>query len=79
LVSFTHVISCPDCGKGVEATFKFCPYCGKPLPTEEHEGSQTFVKPSMSSSQALQQISSALPLKHLLCSVCLIFVILVCK
>ncbi|XP_067575473.1 serine/threonine-protein kinase VRK3 isoform X12 [Pseudorca crassidens] len=46
------MISCPDCGKDVEATFKFCPYCGKPLPTEEHEGSQTFVKPSMSSSQA---------------------------
>ncbi|XP_073652756.1 serine/threonine-protein kinase VRK3 isoform X4 [Tursiops truncatus] len=45
------MISCPDCGKDVEATFKFCPYCGKPLPTEEHEGSQTFVKPSMSSSQ----------------------------
>nr|XP_059871386.1 inactive serine/threonine-protein kinase VRK3-like [Delphinus delphis] len=45
------MISCQDCGKSVEATFKFCPYCGKPLPTEEHEGSQTFVKPSMSSSQ----------------------------
>ncbi|XP_026936118.1 serine/threonine-protein kinase VRK3 isoform X7 [Sagmatias obliquidens] len=45
------MISCPDCGKDVEATFKFCPYCGKPLPSEEHEGSQTFVKPSMSSSQ----------------------------
>ncbi|XP_058900149.1 serine/threonine-protein kinase VRK3 isoform X1 [Kogia breviceps] len=45
------MISCPDCGKDVEATFKFCPYCGKPLPTEEHKGSQTFVKPSVSSSQ----------------------------
>ncbi|XP_065754338.1 serine/threonine-protein kinase VRK3 [Phocoena phocoena] len=45
------MIFCPDCGKGVEATFKFCPHCGKPLPTEEHEGSQTFVKPSTSSSQ----------------------------
>ncbi|XP_059760093.1 inactive serine/threonine-protein kinase VRK3 isoform X1 [Balaenoptera ricei] len=45
------MVFCPDCGKGVEATFKFCPYCGKPLPTEEHEGSQTFVKPSLSSSQ----------------------------
>ncbi|XP_057389563.1 inactive serine/threonine-protein kinase VRK3 isoform X2 [Balaenoptera acutorostrata] len=45
------MVFCPDCGKCVEATFKFCPYCGKPLPTEEHEGSQTFVKPSVSSSQ----------------------------
>ncbi|XP_059939052.1 inactive serine/threonine-protein kinase VRK3 isoform X4 [Mesoplodon densirostris] len=49
---------CPDCGKGVEATFKFCPYCGKPLPTEEHEGSQTFVKPSMSSSQGSRRRSN---------------------
>ncbi|XP_057569122.1 inactive serine/threonine-protein kinase VRK3 isoform X2 [Hippopotamus amphibius kiboko] len=45
------MISCPDCGKGIEAIFKFCPYCGKPLPTEEHEGSQAFVKPFMSPSQ----------------------------
>ncbi|XP_027370873.1 inactive serine/threonine-protein kinase VRK3 isoform X2 [Bos indicus x Bos taurus] len=42
---------CPDCGKGIEATFKFCPYCGKPLPAEKHEGSQSFVKPFTSSSQ----------------------------
>ena len=60
------MIFCPDCGKGIEATFKFCPYCGKPFPTEEHEGSQTFVKPFMPSSRALQQISSALPLKAML-------------
>ncbi|XP_059987488.1 inactive serine/threonine-protein kinase VRK3 isoform X8 [Lagenorhynchus albirostris] len=52
------MISCPDCGKDVEATFKFCPYCGKPLPTEEHEGSQTFVKPSMSSSQVFLSLGS---------------------
>ncbi|XP_027833258.1 inactive serine/threonine-protein kinase VRK3 isoform X4 [Ovis aries] len=42
---------CPDCGRGIEATFKFCPYCGKPLPTEKHAGSQSFVKPFASSSQ----------------------------
>ncbi|KAB0349532.1 hypothetical protein FD754_014389 [Muntiacus muntjak] len=42
---------CPDCGKGIEATFKFCPYCGKPLPTERHEESQSLVKPFTSSSQ----------------------------
>ncbi|XP_045387050.1 inactive serine/threonine-protein kinase VRK3 isoform X2 [Lemur catta] len=40
---------CPDCGKSIEATFKFCPYCGKLLPTEECAGSQTFVKPRVSS------------------------------
>nr|XP_012609613.1 inactive serine/threonine-protein kinase VRK3 isoform X1 [Microcebus murinus]XP_012609614.1 inactive serine/threonine-protein kinase VRK3 isoform X1 [Microcebus murinus]XP_012609615.1 inactive serine/threonine-protein kinase VRK3 isoform X1 [Microcebus murinus]XP_012609616.1 inactive serine/threonine-protein kinase VRK3 isoform X1 [Microcebus murinus]XP_012609617.1 inactive serine/threonine-protein kinase VRK3 isoform X1 [Microcebus murinus] len=40
---------CPDCGKSIEATFKFCPYCGKLLPTEEGAGSQTFVKPRVSS------------------------------
>ncbi|EPY89149.1 inactive serine/threonine-protein kinase VRK3 [Camelus ferus] len=39
----------PDCGKSIEATFKFCPYCGKPVPTDEHVGSQAFVRPLMSS------------------------------
>lgn len=43
------VTFCPECGKGIKAAFKFCPYCGKPLPTEEHEGSQTFVRPLSSS------------------------------
>nr|XP_015098325.1 inactive serine/threonine-protein kinase VRK3 isoform X1 [Vicugna pacos]XP_015098326.1 inactive serine/threonine-protein kinase VRK3 isoform X1 [Vicugna pacos] len=43
------MIFCPDCGKSIEATFKFCPYCGKPVPTEEHVGSQAFVRPLMSS------------------------------
>uniref|UniRef100_A0A8C5URV7 Serine/threonine-protein kinase VRK3 n=1 Tax=Microcebus murinus TaxID=30608 RepID=A0A8C5URV7_MICMU len=43
---------CPDCGKSIEATFKFCPYCGKLLPTEEGAGSQTFVKPRVSSLRA---------------------------
>nr|XP_036861859.1 inactive serine/threonine-protein kinase VRK3 isoform X4 [Manis javanica]XP_036861860.1 inactive serine/threonine-protein kinase VRK3 isoform X4 [Manis javanica] len=40
---------CPDCGKNIKAAFRFCPYCGKPLPTEEHEESQTFVRPLVSS------------------------------
>ncbi|XP_070628311.1 serine/threonine-protein kinase VRK3 isoform X2 [Bos indicus] len=49
---------CPDCGKGIEATFKFCPYCGKPLPAEKHEGSQSFVKPFTSSSQVCIRAAS---------------------
>uniref|UniRef100_A0A2K5F040 VRK serine/threonine kinase 3 n=1 Tax=Aotus nancymaae TaxID=37293 RepID=A0A2K5F040_AOTNA len=40
---------CPDCGKNIQAAFKFCPYCGHSLPIEEHVVSQTFVKPHVSS------------------------------
>ncbi|XP_058136649.1 serine/threonine-protein kinase VRK3 isoform X4 [Dasypus novemcinctus] len=42
---------CPECGKSIKAAFKFCPYCGKPLPTQEHEESQTFAEPFVSSFQ----------------------------
>ncbi|KAK2088962.1 Inactive serine/threonine-protein kinase vrk3 [Saguinus oedipus] len=42
---------CPDCGKNIQAAFKFCPYCGHSLPIEEHVVSQTFVKPRVSSSR----------------------------
>ncbi|XP_069857018.1 serine/threonine-protein kinase VRK3 [Dipodomys merriami] len=42
---------CPGCGKSVKATFKFCPYCGSPLPTEEHEGSSSCVSQFQSSFQ----------------------------
>uniref|UniRef100_A0A2K6S9G2 Serine/threonine-protein kinase VRK3 n=1 Tax=Saimiri boliviensis boliviensis TaxID=39432 RepID=A0A2K6S9G2_SAIBB len=40
---------CPECGKNIQAAFKFCPYCGHSLPIEEHVVSQTFVKPHVSS------------------------------
>lgn len=49
------VTFCPECGKSIKAAFKFCPYCGKPLPTEEHEGSQTFVRPLSSSFRGKDQ------------------------
>uniref|UniRef100_A0A8C0LC66 Serine/threonine-protein kinase VRK3 n=1 Tax=Canis lupus dingo TaxID=286419 RepID=A0A8C0LC66_CANLU len=49
---------CPDCGKNIQATFKFCPYCGNILPEEGHEGSQTFVKPLTSSFRGSWSISS---------------------
>ncbi|XP_010991462.1 inactive serine/threonine-protein kinase VRK3 isoform X2 [Camelus dromedarius] len=52
------MIFCPDCGKSIEATFKFCPYCGKPVPTEEHVGSQAFVRPLMSSFRGSSRKSS---------------------
>ncbi|XP_032120351.1 inactive serine/threonine-protein kinase VRK3 isoform X1 [Sapajus apella] len=42
---------CPDCGKNIQAAFKFCPYCGHSLPVEEHVVSQTFIKPRVSSFQ----------------------------
>ncbi|XP_037588743.1 inactive serine/threonine-protein kinase VRK3 isoform X3 [Cebus imitator] len=42
---------CPDCGKNIQAAFKFCPYCGHSLPVEVHVVSQTFIKPRVSSFQ----------------------------
>lgn len=48
LLSSSMITFCPDCGKNIKAAFRFCPYCGKPLPTEEHEESQTFVRPLVS-------------------------------
>ena len=59
-ILFSSMI-CPDCGRGIEATFKFCPYCGKPLPTEKHAGSQSFVKPFASSSQGKKRAVVLLP------------------
>ncbi|XP_045844238.1 inactive serine/threonine-protein kinase VRK3 [Meles meles] len=52
---------CPDCGKSIEASFKFCPYCGKPLSLAEHEGSQTSVRPRMSSFRGSRRQSNSSP------------------
>ncbi|KAK2493315.1 hypothetical protein MC885_017389, partial [Smutsia gigantea] len=51
LLSSSMITFCPDCGKNIKAAFKFCPYCGKLLPKEEHEETQTFVRPLVSSFQ----------------------------
>uniref|UniRef100_A0A8C4M8H3 Zinc-ribbon domain-containing protein n=1 Tax=Equus asinus TaxID=9793 RepID=A0A8C4M8H3_EQUAS len=56
---------CPDCGKSIEAGFKFCLSCEKPLPTEEHEGSPTFVRALVSSfreeSEVVHAVTSLSP------------------
>ncbi|XP_048964832.1 serine/threonine-protein kinase VRK3 isoform X4 [Canis lupus baileyi] len=52
---------CPDCGKNIQATFKFCPYCGNILPEEGHEGSQTFVKPLTSSFRGSRRQNNTSP------------------
>ncbi|XP_045148582.1 inactive serine/threonine-protein kinase VRK3 [Echinops telfairi] len=52
---------CPECGQNIESTFKFCPYCGKCLPTEGQGRSPTSVRPLMPSSRGARKDPSSSP------------------
>ncbi|XP_075392623.1 serine/threonine-protein kinase VRK3-like isoform X2 [Tenrec ecaudatus] len=52
---------CPECGQNIESTFKFCPYCGKCLPTEEQGRSSTTVRPLLPSCRGARKDPSSSP------------------